>query len=107
MRIRVAQIQHHSHVLHSDIGIRLNWQTFKSDCFVVAEDNSQAGDARHSQSVGAGSIISGVVVQRIEAQAQVNCKCFYRIAVLKIPIFLTLNQPKSSGETVSVMSKQR
>ena len=94
MRNCEAQIQHHSHVLLSDIGVQSNRQTFESDWIVVAEDNSQAGGARHSQSVGAGSNISGVVVQKIEGQAQVigtQCsKYFYRIAVLKILIFLTL-----------------
>ena len=91
MHIRVAQIQHHSHVLHSDIGIQLNRQTFESDWIVVAENNSQAGGARHSQSVGADASIGGVVVQRVEGPAKVigtlNSKCFYWIAVPSILIF--------------------
>ena len=81
MRISVAQIQHHSHVLHSDIDIQLNRQTFESDWIVVAEDNSQADDARHLLSVGADASISGVVMQKIEGQAQVigtqHSKCFF------------------------------
>ena len=89
MRIHVTQIQHHSHVLHSDIGIQLNRQTFESDWIVVVEDDSQAGGARHSQSVGAGSNIGGVVVQSVEGSAKVtlNSKCFYWIAISSILIF--------------------
>ena len=87
----MALIQHHSHVLHSDIGIQLNRQTFESDWIVVAEDNLRAGGARHSQSTGAGASIGGVVVQSVEGPAKVigtlNSKCFYWIAVSSILIF--------------------
>ena len=91
MHIRVAQIQHYSHVLPSDISIQLNRQTFESDLIVVAEDNLWADGARHSQSVGAGASIGGVVVQSVEGPAKVigtvNSKCFYWIAVSSILSF--------------------
>ena len=82
MHIRVAQIQHYSQIQHhSDIGIQLNRQTFESDWIVVAENNSQADDARCLLSVGADVSISGVVTQRIEGRAQVigtqHSKCFF------------------------------
>ena len=69
-----------------------NRQIFESDLIVVAEDNSQASGARHSQSVGASASISGVVVQSIEGPAKVigtqhNSKCFYWIAISSILIF--------------------
>ena len=59
---------------------------------VVAEDNSQAGGARHLQSFGSIASIHGVTAQIIEGPVQVigtqNSNCLYRPEVSTI---LTLN----------------
>ena len=52
------------YVLKSNNSILLYWQTFKSDLSVFRKDNGR----KHLQSVGAGSSISGVIVQKIWPQ---------------------------------------
>ena len=64
------------YVLKSNNNILLYWQTFKSDLSVFRKGNGR----KHLQSVGAGSSISGVIVQKIWPQMHKldNCKQYIK-----------------------------